>query len=156
MLATDLIKKARELQTEIYTALEANTATIKIYSPEDVIALLAFEMQALEQEELRVLVLDTKNQVRKILEIYKGTVNHSQVRIAELFKDAIRHNAVAIIVVHNHPSGCPDPSPDDISLTKAILAAGKLLDIQVLDHIIIAADGYSSLARREGGFNEPL
>ncbi len=69
--------------------------------------------------------------------VYRGSLNQSQVRIAELFKQAIRRAAAAIIVVHNHPSGDPAPSPDDVAITRAILQAGKLLDIDVLDHLVI-------------------
>ena len=78
-----------------------------INSPADAAALVAFEMSGFEQEHLRVILLDTRNQVIEIVEVYKGSVNSSQVHVGELFKPAIRRNAAAIIVVHNHPSGAP-------------------------------------------------
>jgi DNA repair protein RadC len=124
-----------------------------IHSPEDGAALVQYEMSALEQEELWTLLLDIRNQVLDIEKVYRGSLTSSQVRVGELFKAAIRRNAAAIIVVHNHPSGDPSPSPDDIALTRAIIEAGKLLDIQVLDHLVIGLGRYVSLKERGLGFN---
>jgi DNA repair protein RadC len=87
------------------------------------------------------------------VEVYKGSVNSSQVRVGELFKDAIRINASAIIVVHNHPSGDPTPSPDDVAATRAIVQAGKLLDVDVLDHMVIGQGKWVSLKERGLGFS---
>lgn len=125
-----------------------------IHNPEDAADLVQYEMSALEQEELRVMLLNTRNHVLRVVTIYKGSLNSSHVRIGELFKPALRGNAAAIIVVHNHPSGDPTPSPDDIHITKAIIEAGHLLDIQVLDHIIIGQGRFISLKRRGLGFPE--
>lgn len=127
---------------------------IVINSPEDAADLVQYEMSALTQEELRVILLNTRNHVIKVITIYKGSLNSSQVRVGELFRPAIRLNAAAIIVVHNHPSGSFSPSPDDCSITKAIVKAGKLLDIQVLDHLIIGANTFVSLNRKGLGFEE--
>lgn len=123
-----------------------------IHSPDDATDLVQYEMSALEQEELRIMLLNTRNHVLSIHTIYKGSLNSSHVRIGELFKPAIRRNAAAIIVVHNHPSGDPTPSPDDIRITKAIIEAGQLLDVQVLDHIVIGQGRFISLKRRGLGF----
>ena len=123
-----------------------------IHSPADAAALVQYEMSALEQEELRVLLLDTRNQVLSIETIYKGSLNSSQVRVGELFKPAIRKNAAAIIVAHNHPSGDPTPSPDDVAVTRAIVQAGKLLDVETLDHLVIGMGRYVSLKERGLGF----
>jgi DNA repair protein RadC len=79
-------------------------------------------------------------------------LNSSQVRVGELFKSAVRRNAASIIVAHNHPSGDPTPSPDDIAVTRAIVEAGKLLDIDVLDHLVIGSGKYVSLKERGLGF----
>lgn len=87
-----------------------------------------------------------------VVEIYQGLVNSSQVRIAEIFKPAIQRMASAIIVIHNHPSGDPTASPDDVAVTRAIVQAGKLLDIDTLDHLIIAGNRFSSLKERGLGF----
>ena len=114
--------------------------------------LVQYEMSALEQEELRIILLDTRNHVDKILIVYKGSLNSSMVRIGELFKMAIRANAASIIVVHNHPSGDPSPSPDDIALTRAIVQAGKLLDVEVLDHLVIGRGRFVSLKEKGLGF----
>lgn len=124
-----------------------------IQSPEDAFVLVDYEMSGLEQEELRVLILDTRNHVLEIKSVVRGSLNSAQVRIGELFREAIRLNAAAIIVVHNHPSGDPTPSADDIALTRAIIQAGQLLDIQVLDHIIVGRNRYASLKERGLAFN---
>jgi DNA repair protein RadC len=82
----------------------------------------------------------------------RGSVNSSQVKVGEIFKAAIRHNAPKIIMVHNHPSGDPTPSPDDVAVTRAIVQAGKLLDVDVLDHMIIGQGNWVSLKERGLGF----
>lgn len=125
-----------------------------IHSPEDAADLVQYEMSSLEQEQLRVILLNTRNHVLAIKTIYQGSLNSSQVRIGELFRPAIRENSAAVIVIHNHPSGDPSPSPDDVAITKAIIKAGKLLDIQVLDHLIIGQGRFISLNRRGLGFSE--
>ncbi len=114
---------------------------------------MQYEMSALEQEHLRVILLDRRNRVLAIVEVYKGSVNSSQVRVGELFKEAIRVNASAIIVTHNHPSGDPTPSPDDVAVTRAMVQAGKLLDIDVLDHLVIGQGKWVSLKERGLGFS---
>jgi DNA repair protein RadC len=124
-----------------------------ISSPADAANLVLYDMSALEQEELRLILLDQRNRVMEIYKLYKGSTNQSQVRISELFKVAIRRNAINLIVVHNHPSGDPSPSPDDIALTRAIVQAGKLLDIEVLDHIVIGRGRWVSLKERGLGFS---
>jgi len=125
-----------------------------INSPADAAALVQFEMSLLEKEHLRVLLLDQRNHVLEIVEVYVGSVNSSQVRIAEIFKPAIARMAPAIIVVHSHPSGDPSPSPDDVAVTRAIVQAGKLLDISCLDHLVIGhGNKWVSLKERGLGFN---
>jgi DNA repair protein RadC len=124
-----------------------------IHSPSDAAAMVQYDMSALEQEELRVLLLDTRNRVLSIETVYKGSLNSSQVRVGELFKTAIRTNAAAIIVAHNHPSGDPTPSPDDVAVTRAIIQAGKLLDVEVLDHLVIGMGRFVSMKERGLGFS---
>ena len=131
---------------------QAGADRVVIHSPEDAADLVQYEMSALDQEELRVILLNTRNHVIKVVPIYRGSLNSAQVRVGEVFRPAIKHNAAAIIVVHNHVSGDFSPSPDDIAITKAILEAGKLLDVQALDHLIIGANGFVSLNRRGLGF----
>jgi DNA repair protein RadC len=127
---------------------------VVIHSPEDAADLVQYEMSALTQEELRVIILNTRNHVIKVVTIYKGSLNSSQVRIGEIFRPAIKHNAAAIIVVHNHPSSDPSPSLDDQALTASIVKAGKLLDIELLDHLIIGSNRFISLNRRGLGFDD--
>lgn len=123
-----------------------------INSPEDAADLVRYEMSALEDEHLKVLLLDTRNHVLTIQEVYHGSVNSSQIRIGEVFKAAIRRNAAAVIIVHNHPSGDPTPSPDDVAVTRACVQAGKLLDVDVLDHLVIGQGRYVSMKERGLGF----
>jgi len=144
------IKAAIELGRRL--TLEAPEERPTINSPADAAALVQYEMSALEQEHLRVLLLDTRNHVLDIVEIYRGSVNTSQVRVGEVFKAAIRRNATALIVVHNHPSGDPTPSPDDVAVTRAFVQAGKLVDVDVLDHLIIGLGKFVSMKERGLGF----
>lgn len=119
----------------------------QVRSPQDAVELLQ-EMGWLEQEELRVLLLDTKCRVLRIVTIYVGNVSCAVVRIAELFREAIRDQSVAVILAHNHPSGDPTPSPEDVNVTRRIIEAGKLLDIEVLDHLVIGRERWVSLKER--------
>ncbi len=123
-----------------------------IQSPADAAALVQYEMSALEQEHLRVLLLDTRNRALDVVELYHGSLNSSLVRVGEVFKPAIRRNAAAILVVHNHPSGDPTPSPDDVAITRALVKAGRLLDIDVLDHLVIGRGRFVSLKEQGLGF----
>lgn len=116
-----------------------------IHSPQDVANLLQAEMGLLEQEHMRALLLNTRNQVLAISDVYRGSVHTAVVRIGELFRDALRQNAPAIILVHNHPSGDPAPSAEDIAMTAQAVEAGRLLDVEVLDHIILAQGGFKSM-----------
>jgi DNA repair protein RadC len=119
-----------------------------IRAPRDVADRLLPEMARLEREELRVLLLNAKNGVIRQSTVYVGNVSAALVRVAELFRDAVRAHAAGLIVVHNHPSGDPEPSPDDLHLTAEAIAAGRLLDLPLLDHVILASDGYVSLRDR--------
>jgi DNA repair protein RadC len=124
-----------------------------VRSPRDVADRLVLQMGRLEREELRVVLLNTKNVVLRVATVYQGNVSTSLVRIGELFRDAVRLNAAGIIVVHNHPSGDPTPSPDDLHLTAEVLAAGRLLDIDLLDHLIVGHDAWVSLRDRGVAFD---
>jgi DNA repair protein RadC len=145
------IKAAIELGRRL--SLEAPEERPSIGSPRDAADLVMFEMQALEKEHLRVILLDTRNHVIEIYEVYRGSLNASVVRIPEVFTQAVRRNAASLVVVHNHPSGDPAPSPEDINITRALVQAGKLLEIEVLDHIIIGQGQYTSLKERGLGFS---
>jgi DNA repair protein RadC len=124
----------------------------QIKSPADVAQLLMLEMSHLDQEHLRAVLLDTKNRVQGISTIYVGSLNTSHIRVGEVFKDALKKNSAALIVVHNHPSGDPTPSPEDVLVTREIVAAGVLLDVEVLDHLVIGQGRFVSLRERGLGF----
>ena len=124
-----------------------------IRSPADIADRLILQMGRLEREELRVIVLNTKNTVLRVVTVYQGNVSSSLVRVGELFRDAVRLNASGVILVRNHPSGDPAPSPDDLHLTAEALAAGRLLDIEVLDHLVIGHDAFVSLRDRGVAFD---
>ncbi len=124
----------------------------QVRSPEDAANLILLEMAFLAQEHLRVILLDTKNHVQSIPTVYVGNVNTALIRVSEVFREAVRCNAPSLIVAHNHPSGDPTPSPEDVQVTEQIVQAGKLLDIDVLDHLIIGHQRYVSLKERGLGF----
>jgi DNA repair protein RadC len=142
--ALELGKRLSSMQPE---------ARASVRSPSDVANLLLTEMSLLEQEHLRVVLLNSRNEVMGAPEVYKGSVNSSLVRIGELFREAIRRNCPAIIIVHNHPSGDPTPSADDISLTRQAVEAGRLLNIEVLDHLVIGHGRFVSLKEQKLGFS---
>jgi len=145
------IKAALELGRRLMAS--APEERPRVTSPADAANLLMSEMMLLEQEHLRTVLLDTRNHVLRISTVYKGSLNTSVVRIGELFREAIKDNAAAMIVAHNHPSGDPSPSPEDVHVTRQIRQAGALLDIELLDHIIIGRQRYVSLKERGLGFD---
>ena len=98
------------------------------------------------------ILLNTRNKVLAVHTVYIGSLNTSMIRVGELFREAIRRSAAAIIVAHNHPSGDPSPSPEDVAVTKQVVEAGKLMDIDVLDHIVIGQGRWTSLKEKELGF----
>ena len=129
------------------------SARTQIKSPADLAGLLMVQMAAYDQEHFITVLLDTKNRVQKIHTVYRGTLDSAVIRVAEVFKEAIRCNSAAIILVHNHPSNDPTPSTEDILVTRQIVEAGKLLDIAVLDHLIIGSGQFVSLRQKGvGGF----
>jgi DNA repair protein RadC len=145
------LKAALELGRR--SLLEQPNDRYRISSPADAASLLLHEMNGLDQEHLVVINLDTKNRVLSQETLYIGNVNTSVVRVAEIFRPAIRQNASAIILSHNHPSGDPSPSPEDVRVTHQIVEAGKLLDIDVLDHLVVGDHRYISLKERGLGFD---
>jgi hypothetical protein len=110
-------------------------------------------MSHLDQEHLRTVLLDTKNRIQAISTVYIGSLNASMVRAGEVFKTAVKLNSAALIVVHNHPSGDATPSPEDVLVTREIVQAGKLLDVDVLDHLVIGQGVWVSLRERGLGFD---
>jgi len=124
----------------------------RINTPADVATLLMMEMGLLEREEMRVALLDTKNYLMKFATVYQGSLNSAVVRTAEVFREPVRANCLSVVLVHNHPSGDPTPSPEDIQVTEQLVAAGRLLDIEVLDHIVIGRNRFVSMKERKLGF----
>ena len=125
----------------------------QVRSPADLAPLLMGKMAALEQEQLKVVLLNTRNRVLAIEDVCSGSLNSAAVRIGEIFREAVRQNAAAVILVHNHPSGDPSPSPGDVRLTADARAAGELLDLELLDHLVIGRGSYVSLREQGLGFS---
>jgi DNA repair protein RadC len=123
-----------------------------INSPADAADILKPFVANLEHEELGILLLNRRNAVMQLVRLYQGSVNSSQIRVGEVFRQAIIEQASAIVIAHNHPSGDATPSPDDVAVTRAIIQAGKLLDVDVLDHLIVCDDRFVSLKERGLGF----
>ena len=144
------IKAAFELGRRI--SLLTAGERFRIESPEDVVQLVGMEMAALEQEQLRIVLLDTKNHVLAVKMLYQGTVNSANTRTAEIFRDAVRHNAVSIVLIHNHPTGDPTPSSADVTVTLNVVQSGEVLNIKVLDHLIIGQGRHVSMKRLGLGF----
>jgi DNA repair protein RadC len=166
------LRRAVAEQRDIYTALrvdkpppavraitEAISAVLRpagreqIRSPHDIAALLMVEMGPLDQEELRTVLLDTKNRLQGVVTVYRGSLNTSMVRVGEVYKEAVRRNSAALIVAHNHPSGDPTPSPEDVLVTHALVDAGRLLDVDCLDHLVIGQGKWVSMRERGLGFS---
>lgn len=152
--AVDL-KASFELGKRLLTF--APDALPQITGPQDAYALLRGEMSFLDQESVRVILLNTKHRALGVVQVTLGSLNSSVVRVGEVFREAVRSQAAAIVLAHNHPSGDPSPSPEDVSLTRKVVEAGQLLEIDVLDHVIIgrptpSAQGWVSLRERHLGF----
>jgi len=145
------LKAALELGQRML--IESPEERPQVRSPSDAANLVMSEMGLLEQEHLRVMLLDTRNRVLATPTIYVGSLNTSLIRVGELFREAIRANCASLIVLHNHPSGDPTPSPEDVAVTRQIVDAGKLLDVEVLDHLVIGRQRFVSLKERGLGFS---
>jgi len=151
--------KAAELLAAVTLGIRAASLSPdsrpRLQSPEDIADLVLHEMSLLKQEHVRVLQLDTRMRLLGSSEVYRGSVHTAVIRHGELLRDAVRANASAIVVVHNHPSGDPAPSASDISMTQGLVQAGKMLDIELHDHVIIGGGRYVSLRTAGLGFKTP-
>lgn len=145
------LKAAQELGRRFYSFTPGER--VKIFSPADAANLVMGEMMYLEQEHVKTILLDTRNNVLKTPTVYIGGLNTTAVGMGELFRLAIRENAAALILAHNHPSGDPSPSPQDVNVTRQLVQSGQLLGVGVLDHIIIGQQRYVSLKERGLGFD---
>ena len=145
-LVRENLRLLAELRSRYRSAARGGPNGRQVRCPEDIADLLAPEMEALPQEQLRVVLLDTRNRVLDEVMIYQGSVHTAAVtRMAELFRDAVMANAPNIVLVHNHPSGDPSPSPEDVKLTKDAAQAAQILSIDLLDHVIIGDGRFVSL-----------
>ena len=140
------VKAALELGRRLILASGQDRPLITC--PADAANLFRARMGTEPQEQLRVLLLNTKHHMQRMPVVYVGNVNTSMIRVAEVFREAIKDSAPAIIVAHNHPSGDPTPSLEDIQVTQALVKAGQMLDIKVLDHVIVGQQRYISLKER--------
>ena len=150
----DALRRNLSLLSELAVRYEVETRPERpedmpiIYRPETVYDLLGEEMSRLAQEQVRVLLLDRKNRVVGQRTIYQGNGYAALVRPAEVFRPAIVEAVPHIVVVHNHPSGDPEPSRDDIKLTKDLAEVGRLLGIELLDHVVIGEDDWVSITEQ--------
>ena len=149
-----MLTQLRQLHDELNAQLYAHPAERPVInSPADAAQLFIPFIGFLDREEMWVACLDTRNRIKCLVVLYKGSVNTSQVRVAEVFRQAIIENALAIVLAHNHPSHDISPSPDDVAVTRAIVQAGKLLDIETLDHLVIGGNQFVSMKERGLGFS---
>lgn len=135
---------AREIGRRVW-AQERREPRLYLSGPDDVAELLMEEMACLDREHFRAILLNTKNRILGIRTISIGSLNSSVVHAREVFKAAVAESAQAIVLVHNHPSGIPEPSPEDLLVTERLADAGRILGIEVLDHVIIGSSGYVSV-----------
>ncbi|MAT96388.1 MAG: hypothetical protein CL608_04525 [Anaerolineaceae bacterium] len=145
------IKAALEFGRRLAVTTPEERPTIT--SPADAANLVMAEMRFYEQEHFRAMLLDTRNSVLSIPTIHIGTINSINVRPADTFRVALKENAHSLILLHNHPSEDPSPSPEDVSTTRTFIQAGKLLDIEVLDHIVVGGNRFVSLKERQLAFD---
>lgn len=137
------VKAALELARRLSRYSDLPRSVIR--SPEDAAGLVMEEMRHLDREHFRAILLNTKNQVVTVDNVSVGTLNSSTVHPRELFRNAIKRSAAALILLHNHPSGDPAPSREDIDITERLVQAGKIVGIEVLDHVIIGDNKFTSL-----------
>ncbi|MBU4310575.1 DNA repair protein RadC [bacterium] len=137
------IKAALELGRRLFSQEEAKGRIIQ--TAEDVYKSMRAEFKNKKKEHFNLVLLNTRNQLIRKVSVTKGTLNASLIHPREVFKSALSHSAASVILVHNHPSGDPRPSDDDIKITKRLIEAGKIMGIEVHDHVILAGNKYTSL-----------
>jgi DNA repair protein RadC len=128
--------------------LEPELKDFDIKDPQSVVKAIRASIKDKAKEHFKLILLNARNKIIGISTISIGSLNASIVHPREVFKDAIVHNAYSVVLAHNHPSGDPEPSEDDLTMTKRLIGAGKILGIEVLDHIIITKNGYFSFKDR--------
>src|SRR5947209_19017857 len=152
------LKSGKDVPEEVQALMSllqvllAPTRNERITRPADMAALLMLELGHLDHEEFWLACLDTKNHVQRLHRLYKGSLNSSVVRVRELFRLPLQLNSAAIIVAHNHPSSTCLASPEDINVTRLLIQAGELLEIEVLDHLIIGQGAWISMREQRLGW----
>jgi hypothetical protein len=148
-------KPPRELRMILDTlvALLTPVSREQIRSPADVAGMMMLKLGALDHEEFWTVLLDTKNRIIKAHMVYSGTIDTSMIRACEVFKEAVKRNAAAIVGCHNHPSSDPTPSPEDVLVTRSLIDAGKILECELMDHIIVSSTKWVSLREKGLGFS---
>lgn len=144
----------KRFQVEVVRHAIADAAPFRVERPTAAVELFREDAERLTQESLWVMTLDGRNGLTGIERVYTGTATGTSVRIGELFRYAIATGGVGIVLVHNHPSGDPEPSDEDVRLTSEVIAAAQLLDIQVLDHLVVAGDKFTSIRSQRGSLWE--
>ncbi len=137
-----------ELSRRIWKRRKRQQETARFVHPREIAAYYQEDMRHLPQEQLHVMLFDTKQALIRETMVSRGTVNTSVISPREIFVEALRYQAVSLILVHNHPSGSPEPSADDIRVTERVRDGGSLLGIQLLDHVIIGDGSYVSMKER--------
>ena len=140
----------KRFQVEVVRHAIAEAAPFRVERPAAAVELFREDAERMTQESLWVMTLDGRNGLMGIERVYTGTATGTSVRIGELFRYAVSAGGVGIVLVHNHPSGDPEPSAEDVRLTSEVIAAAQLLDIQVLDHLVVAADKFTSIRSQRG------
>jgi DNA repair protein RadC len=128
--------------------LEPEVKDFDVKNPEGVVKAIRASIQDKAKEHFKLILLNPRNKIIGISTISVGTLNASLVHPREVFKDAIKHSAASVVLAHNHPSGDPEPSEDDLTITKRLTEAGKILGVEVMDHIIIAKNGFFSFKEK--------
>jgi DNA repair protein RadC len=128
--------------------LEPETINFDIKNPESVVKAIRASIKDKAKEHFKLILLNPRNKIIGISTISIGTLNASLVHPREVFKDAIMHSAASVVLAHNHPSGDPEPSEDDLKITKKLVESGKILGIEVLDHIVIGKNGFLSFKEK--------
>lgn len=131
-----------------FKTLRSKNNLFKVSSPKDIAELLINEMSYLNQEVLKLILLNTKNNIIKMENIFKGSLNSSIVHPREIFREAVKYGSANIIITHNHPSGDPTPSREDINITNRLKECGEIMGIKLLDHLIIGNNRYFSLKEK--------
>lgn len=143
--ATATATEWKRFQVEVVRHAIADAAPFRVERPAAAVELFTQDAERLTQESLWVMTLDGRNGLMGVERVYTGTATGTSVRIGELFRYAVAAGGVGIVLVHNHPSGDHTPSDEDIRLTSEVIAASQLLDITVLDHLVVASGGFTSI-----------